>query len=105
LTWNASQAEDDAPAEEKVDEEASAGNGLEATPAANEEPGKPRPLHRTCSIFLRNLAPNITKQEVEAVSRWKYPQTKLIAVLSRWIRQTLKWIVIRRILCVLVTIN
>ena len=29
---------------------------------------KPRPLHRTLSIFLRNLAPSITKQEVEAVS-------------------------------------
>nr|CAD7392498.1 unnamed protein product [Timema cristinae] len=29
---------------------------------------KPRPLHRTASIFLRNLAPTITKQEVEAVS-------------------------------------
>lgn len=28
---------------------------------------KPRPLHRTNSIFLRNLAPSITKQEVEAV--------------------------------------
>ena len=25
-------------------------------------------LHRTQSIFIRNLAPNITKQEVEAVS-------------------------------------
>lgn len=25
-------------------------------------------MHRTQSIFLRNLAPNITKQEVEAVS-------------------------------------
>lgn len=24
-------------------------------------------LHKTCSIFLRNLAPSITKQEVEAV--------------------------------------
>ena len=28
---------------------------------------KPRCLHKTCSIFLRNLAPTITKQEVEAV--------------------------------------
>lgn len=27
-----------------------------------------RMLHKTCSIFLRNLAPSITKQEVEAVS-------------------------------------
>jgi hypothetical protein len=28
---------------------------------------KPRCLHKTASIFLRNLAPTITKQEVEAV--------------------------------------
>ena len=27
-----------------------------------------RMLHRTSSIFLRNLAPSISKQEVEAVS-------------------------------------
>jgi hypothetical protein len=35
----------------------------------SEEAAKPRPLHKTASIFLRNLAPTITKQEVEAVSR------------------------------------
>jgi RNA recognition motif-containing protein len=34
----------------------------------SEEVVKPRPLHKTASIFLRNLAPTITKQEVEAVS-------------------------------------
>ena len=28
---------------------------------------KPRALHKTQSIFLRNLAPTITHQEVEAV--------------------------------------
>lgn len=33
-----------------------------------EEETQPRALHQTCSIFLRNLAPTITKQEVEAVS-------------------------------------
>lgn len=33
-----------------------------------EEEQKPRALHKTASIFLRNLAPTITKQEVEAVS-------------------------------------
>ena len=32
-----------------------------------EEEPRPRALHRTCSIFLRNLVPTITKQEVEAV--------------------------------------
>ena len=29
---------------------------------------RPRALHKTQSIFLRNLDPSITKQEVEAVS-------------------------------------
>ncbi|KAK3577793.1 hypothetical protein CHS0354_000209 [Potamilus streckersoni] len=33
---------------------------------------RPRALHKTCSIFLRNLAPSITKQEVEAVCK-RYP--------------------------------
>lgn len=28
---------------------------------------KPRALHKTLSLFLRNLAPTITKQEVESV--------------------------------------
>ncbi len=30
---------------------------------------QPRELHRTASIFLRNLAPTITKLEVEAVNK------------------------------------
>jgi len=33
---------------------------------------KPRPLHKVASIFLRNLSPKITKQEVEAMCR-RYP--------------------------------
>ncbi|CAG2197503.1 Serrate RNA effector molecule homolog A,Serrate RNA effector molecule homolog B,Serrate RNA effector molecule homolog [Mytilus edulis] len=33
---------------------------------------KPKALHKTCSIFLRNLAPSITKQEVEAMCK-RYP--------------------------------
>lgn len=33
----------------------------------NGGPAQPRELHRTASIFLRNLAPTITKLEVEAV--------------------------------------
>jgi hypothetical protein len=28
---------------------------------------KPRPLHRTNSIFLRTLLPNIARQEIEGV--------------------------------------
>ena len=42
-------------------------NGEEDSKEEDEDP-KPRALHKTASIFLRNLAPTITKQEVEAVS-------------------------------------
>lgn len=30
---------------------------------------KPRALHRTTSVFLRNLAPTITKNELETVNK------------------------------------
>ncbi|RUS86506.1 hypothetical protein EGW08_005756 [Elysia chlorotica] len=40
---------------------------------------KPRPLHRTNSIFLRNLACTITRQEVEAMCR-RYPGFKRVAL-------------------------
>ncbi|XP_066963072.1 serrate RNA effector molecule homolog isoform X2 [Macrobrachium rosenbergii] len=43
-------------------------NGEEESKEDDEEP-KPRALHKTASIFLRNLAPTITKQEVEAMCR------------------------------------
>ena len=39
---------------------------MEEKEEGEEEP-PPRALHQTTSIFLRNLAPTITKQEVEAV--------------------------------------
>lgn len=32
---------------------------------------KPRALHRTTSVFLRNLAPTINKSELETVSEIK----------------------------------
>jgi len=53
-----------------IDEAGDAGSSkkLEAAEEDNkgkEEEPKPRPLHKTNSIFLRNLAPTITKQEVE----------------------------------------
>lgn len=32
-----------------------------------EEENKPRPWHKTCSIFLRNILPGISRQEVEEV--------------------------------------
>ncbi|XP_064652698.1 serrate RNA effector molecule homolog isoform X2 [Lineus longissimus] len=48
------------------------GEKTECEEEAVEKPVRPRPLHKTCSIFLRNLAPSITKQEVEAMCR-RYP--------------------------------
>lgn len=35
--------------------------------ASEDKEKEPRALHKTSSIFLRNLAPTITKAEVEAV--------------------------------------
>ena len=46
---------------------AAAENGRDDIEEVSEDP-KPRALHKTASIFLRNLAPTITKAEVEAVS-------------------------------------
>lgn len=40
--------------------------------ASEDKEKEPRALHKTSSIFLRNLAPTITKAEVEAVSYYKY---------------------------------
>ena len=56
----------------------------------NNEP-KPRALHKTTSIFLRNLAPTITKQEVEAMCK-KYPGFLRAAIADpqperRWFRR------------------
>lgn len=38
---------------------------------------KPRALHRTTSVFLRNLAPAINKSELETVSDFFYVLTNL----------------------------
>ncbi|XP_037791165.1 serrate RNA effector molecule homolog [Penaeus monodon] len=53
------EKEEDKDKESKKDEEEE----------GKEEEQKPRALHKTASIFLRNLAPTITKQEVEAMCR------------------------------------
>lgn len=59
---------------------------------------KPRPLHRTASIFLRNLAPTITKQEVEAMCK-RYPGFLRVAIADpqperRWFRRG--WVTFER---------
>lgn len=40
--------------------------------ASEDKEKEPRALHKTSSIFLRNLAPTITKAEVEAVSNLSF---------------------------------
>ena len=40
-----------------------------STTCSKDDPRRPRALHKTSSIFLRNLAPTITKVEVEALCR------------------------------------
>uniref|UniRef100_A0A3Q1CX79 Arsenite-resistance protein 2 n=1 Tax=Amphiprion ocellaris TaxID=80972 RepID=A0A3Q1CX79_AMPOC len=59
-------------------------NGLEEKPKENSEEEKkeekkpkddsprPRPLHRTCSLFMRSIAPTISKAEIIALCR-RYP--------------------------------
>jgi hypothetical protein len=59
---------------------------------------KPRALHKTASIFLRNLAPTITKQEVEAMCK-RYPGFLRAAIADpqperRWFRRG--WITFER---------
>ena len=59
---------------------------------------KPRALHRTTSIFLRNLAPTITKAEVEAMCK-RYPGFLRAAISDpqperRWFRRG--WVTFER---------
>jgi len=63
-----------------------------------EDKDRPRALHRTASIFLRNLAPTITKQEVEAMCK-RYPGFLRAAIADpqadrRWFRRG--WITFER---------
>ena len=46
--------------------------GKEVKEEVKKEELKRKYLHKTSSIFLRNLAPSITKQEVEAVCLFFY---------------------------------
>jgi len=63
-----------------------------------EPPAKPRSLHKTMSIFLRNLAPTITKHEVEAMCK-RYDGFLRAAIAEpapdrRWFRRG--WVTFRR---------
>ncbi|OCT90916.1 hypothetical protein XELAEV_18019533mg [Xenopus laevis] len=65
-------------------------NGCEDTPKKEEETEKPkekpkedtvkpRPLHKTCSIFMRNIPPNISKAEITALCK-RYPGFMRVAL-------------------------
>ncbi|KAK9877907.1 hypothetical protein WA026_020131 [Henosepilachna vigintioctopunctata] len=63
-----------------------------------EKPEKPKALHKTTSIFLRNLAPTITKQEVEAICA-RYAGFLRVALAEpqperRWLRRG--WVTFKR---------
>lgn len=67
------------------------------TDPKDDEP-KPRALHRTSSIFLRNLAPTITKSEVEAMCK-RYSGFLRVAIADplverRWFRRG--WVTFQR---------
>ncbi|XP_045463642.1 serrate RNA effector molecule homolog isoform X2 [Harmonia axyridis] len=63
-----------------------------------DKPEKPKALHKTTSIFLRNLAPTITKQEVEAICA-RYAGFLRVALAEpqperRWLRRG--WVTFKR---------
>ena len=93
--------------EEGVNNDSEKSNGTEAevktendlAPKLEEIDGnQPRPLHKVTSIFLRNLSPTITKQEVEAMCR-RYPGFLRAAIADpspdrRWFRRG--WVTFER---------
>merc|ERR1712141_587885 len=93
--------------EEGVNNDSEKSNGTEAevktendlAPKLEEIDGnQPRPLHKETSIFLRNLSPTITKQEVEAMCR-RYPGFLRAAIADpspdrRWFRRG--WVTFER---------
>ena len=62
------QQREDEEQDERRREEAEKEREEEARRRQLNDPSRPRPLHRTQSIFLRNLPPVITKQDIEIVS-------------------------------------
>lgn len=65
---------------------------------SDDKPEKPKALHKTTSIFLRNLAPTITKQEVEAICN-RYEGFLRVALADpqperRWLRRG--WVTFKR---------
>ncbi|XP_046384393.1 serrate RNA effector molecule homolog isoform X2 [Ischnura elegans] len=108
---NGEKSEGREDGEEDDDEEEEAAKKEVHVPEEEEQPKKeeakegddadrqtPRPLHKTSSIFLRNLAPTITKQEVEAMCK-RYPGFLRVAIADpqperRWFRRG--WVTFER---------
>uniref|UniRef100_A0A8C7U1K6 Serrate RNA effector molecule homolog n=1 Tax=Oncorhynchus mykiss TaxID=8022 RepID=A0A8C7U1K6_ONCMY len=58
--------------EEKPKERAREREKQEEKKPKEDQPLRPRPLHRTCSLFMRSIAPTISKAEIIALCR-RYP--------------------------------
>lgn len=90
---NDNKENDNTDGAEKGEEEAEKIETIE-----DDKPEKPRALHKTTSIFLRNLAPTITKQEVEAMCS-RYEGFLRVALADpqperRWLRRG--WVTFKR---------
>lgn len=90
--------DEEMPDEKAKDEEKGADAETEVVDLDKAEVAGPRALHKTSSIFLRNLAPTITKAEVEAVCR-RYDGYLRVAIADplvdrRWFRRG--WVSFRR---------
>ncbi|XP_030825931.1 serrate RNA effector molecule homolog [Camarhynchus parvulus] len=80
--------EDKAPPEDAAGTPPPAGSAPSPPPKAKEGPGgapgggpeaRPRPLHKTCSLFMRNIAPNIAQAEIVALCK-RYPGFMRVAL-------------------------
>lgn len=53
---------------ERVEDKQKEGKKDKEKKPKDDQPPRPRPLHRTCSLFMRSIAPTISKAEIVAVS-------------------------------------
>ncbi|XP_078121748.1 serrate RNA effector molecule homolog isoform X5 [Sander vitreus] len=65
------EEEEEEGEEDKPKETAEEDNNKEEKKPKDDSP-RPRPLHRTCSLFMRSIAPTISKAEIIALCR-RYP--------------------------------
>nr|XP_033780450.1 serrate RNA effector molecule homolog isoform X6 [Geotrypetes seraphini] len=80
---SASESESESESGKPADEKESAGDSKEKKeeekPKEKPDEVKPRPLHRTCSLFMRNIAPNISRAEIIALCK-RYPGFMRVAL-------------------------